>query len=631
VEVGLTGPVKLVVWDLDETLWSGTLSEGPVVLEQFRIDLVRTLNRRGIVNSICSKNEMAAVRQRLEDAGLWDEFVFPSVDWSPKGARVARIIEDAQLRAPDVLFIDDLALNREEARHFAPGIQTADVDIIEGLLAQPELAGKDDNGLSRMHQYRMLEHKLADRRSTPDSNETFLRSCDIRVAIGDDVMGEADRLFELVNRTNQLNFTKCRPSRAEFDSMLADPDCESRYVKVRDRYGDYGICGFYSRSPGPGPLTDFLFSCRVLNMGVEQWLYDYLGRPKLQVVGEVASTLDTPVDWISLEAEAGDVVAPAAPASGSDGMMSGRRILIVGGCDLLATAQFLGGDVATDFHRTSDTGAPVHAEHTEILRQSLAGLTPAQKAVVDSLPYIDERAFAPPSVVAPEYDVLVYSLLVDYSQGMYRHRTSGLIAPLCQYSRVVTDPDNWPGLEADLGNGGIDRAFLEWFADEFEYLGYLPVDQFQENIRLLARSIPAHAQLILLNGAEIAVDNPKEPDRHLRHIEMNAALDEIIDSLPNTTLCDVRLIVATEDDVFGNIRHYRRSCYLRMAEEIRAAGASGLKIRRDSAVRRGFVPVRRVVGPLRAQLRQKLGRSPRVAPGSAAEPPLASSSEGVSR
>ena len=25
-----TPPVKLVVWDLDETLWSGTLSEGPV-------------------------------------------------------------------------------------------------------------------------------------------------------------------------------------------------------------------------------------------------------------------------------------------------------------------------------------------------------------------------------------------------------------------------------------------------------------------------------------------------------------------------------------------------------------------------------------------------------------------------
>ncbi len=626
--MGLTAPVKLVVWDLDESLWSGTLSEGPVVLEQSRIDLVRTLNRRGIVNSICSKNEMAAVRQRLEGAGLWDEFVFPSVDWSPKGARVARIIEDAQLRAPDVLFIDDLALNREEARHFAPGIQTADVDIIDDLLAQPELVGKDDSGLSRLRQYRMLERKLADRRTTPDSNESFLRSCDIRVTIGDDVMGEADRLFELVNRTNQLNFTKQRPSRGEFDSMLADPDRESRYVEVRDRYGDYGICGFFSRSPDQGALTHFLFSCRVLNMGVEQWVYDHLGRPELHVVGEVASSLDATVDWITLEAGADDVVAPAR---GSDGMLSGHRVLIVGGCDLLATAQFLGGDIATDFHRTSATGANVHAEHTEILRQSLAGLTPAQDAVVDRLPFLDRRAFAPPSVVAPEYDVLVYSLLADYSQGMYRHLASGLVAPWCQYSRVVTDPHNWPGLESDFGHGGIDRAFLEWFATEFEYLGYLPVEQFQENLRLLARSIPAHSQLILLNGAEVPVDNPKEPDRHLRHIEMNTALDDVVSSLRNTTVCDMRRLVTSEDDLVGNIRHYRRSCYLRMAEEIRAAGAPGLKIRRDSGVRRGIVRVRRLVGPLRAQLRQRWGRSAPVPPRATDEHPPVRSPDGVSR
>ena len=86
-----------------------------------------------------------------------------------KGPRVAQIIEDAQLRPENVLFIDDLALNRAEVRHFSPGIQTAGPEIIGRLLALPELSGKDDPDHTRLEQYRLLERKLADRRMGEDS------------------------------------------------------------------------------------------------------------------------------------------------------------------------------------------------------------------------------------------------------------------------------------------------------------------------------------------------------------------------------------------------------------------------------------------------------------------------------
>src|SRR6202034_3660110 len=94
----LTAPVKLVVWDLDDTFWRGTLSEGPVEIDPVLVELVRTLNRRGIVNAICSKNDEAPVRAELEGAGMWDEFVFVRIDWTPKGPPVAQIIEAAPLR-----------------------------------------------------------------------------------------------------------------------------------------------------------------------------------------------------------------------------------------------------------------------------------------------------------------------------------------------------------------------------------------------------------------------------------------------------------------------------------------------------------------------------------------------------
>ena len=304
---GVTGAVKLIVWDLDDTLWSGTLSEGEVALDPSRAELIRSLNRRGIVNAICSNNDEEAARAVLDESGLLDEFVFARIGWTPKGPRVAGIIEDAQLRPENVLFIDDLALNRREVRHFSPGIQTAGPEISENMLSLPELAGKDDRGLTRLEQYRVLERKLADRARSDDGNESFLWSCDIRIGIFRDGRDEAERLYELVTRTHQLNFTKRRPSREDFVAMLADPRFDTGYVRVRDRYGDYGICGFFSVNRDDATVIDLLFSCRVLHMGVEQWVYDHLGRPPLTVVGEVASSLEGSAEWIELDPAGFDV------------------------------------------------------------------------------------------------------------------------------------------------------------------------------------------------------------------------------------------------------------------------------------------------------------------------------------
>ncbi len=614
---GLSAPVKMIVWDLDETLWTGTLSEGPVQLDQSRIDLVRTLNRRGIVNAICSKNEPAEARARLEQAGLWSEFVFARVDWSPKGPRVAQIVEDAQLRPENVLFIDDLPLNRAEARHFSPRLQTAGPDILDRLLGLPELSGKDDRGLTRLRQYQMLERKLTDRQAAPVTTEAFLRSCDIRIGVYYDTESELDRLFELVARTHQLNFTKRRPDREQFEAMIADPRHDTGYIRVRDRYGDYGICGFYSRSPDDGALEDFLFSCRVLDMGVEQWVYEHLGRPALSIVGEVASSLDGTVDWITLDTEGCDADRTeelGLPTSEGGAASQPNKVLMVGGCDLTTTAQFLGGRIATDFARTGPTGTFFHVGHTELLRQSGAGLTRAQRDVVDRIPFLDQQVYESPVVVSPDYDVLVYSVLTDYTQGLYRHRRLGLVVPWHQLHVDATDAALWPILEARFGREGIDREFLGWFAREFEFLGGIAEDAFRDNIRWLSGSIPPGTQLILLNGAEVPLDNPREPDRHLRHRSMNAALDQVTATLPNATICDVRTFVLTEDDLTDSIRHYRRHAYLRMAEEIRAASTSELLVQHQGLVSRAFTACYRFAGRRRVQVRRlarRFGWAPR--------------------
>ena len=107
-----------------------------------------------------------------------------------------------------------------------------------------------------------------------------------------------ERLCELTERTNQLNFTKNRMSSDELHDLMKEGGCETKLIKVTDNYGDYGLAGFYSIKNNK--LIHFVFSCRIMSMGVEQFIYCYLGKPQLEVVGECASKLNYEPDWIKV-------------------------------------------------------------------------------------------------------------------------------------------------------------------------------------------------------------------------------------------------------------------------------------------------------------------------------------------
>lgn len=77
--------IKLIIWDLDDTFWSGTLSEGPITPIIENMELIPMLTERGIVNMICSKNDEIPAEKELAKLGLDVFFVFNSINWLPKG------------------------------------------------------------------------------------------------------------------------------------------------------------------------------------------------------------------------------------------------------------------------------------------------------------------------------------------------------------------------------------------------------------------------------------------------------------------------------------------------------------------------------------------------------------------
>lgn len=276
--------VKAVIWDLDDTLWDGALAENETIIPRSRIlSLISRLDEKGIINSICSKNDFKTAMSRLQEYGVDEYFVFSRIKFAPKGENIRGIIDDLQLRAENVLFVDDNVGNREEAIYYNSSILVADpndekfVDLMNEII-------DNTSGVSRLGHYQILENKSSASQKFTDNRE-FLNDSQICVNIvsNPEDLNFKRRIVELANRTNQLNFTKSRfPEEGDFESEFKTSEVGAGYhgvVFVHDRYGHYGLVGFFSITTS-NELIHFFFSCRILNMGVEKAVYQYLRHEK---------------------------------------------------------------------------------------------------------------------------------------------------------------------------------------------------------------------------------------------------------------------------------------------------------------------------------------------------------------
>ncbi|RYU82393.1 hypothetical protein [Hymenobacter persicinus] len=567
-------PVKVVIWDLDDTFWRGTLSEGAVEVLADNLALVRDTAARGIVHTIVSKNDFAAAEAKLVELGVRELFVFPRISWQPKGPIIKELLEKMQLRAPNALFLDDNPINRAEALFYNPELQVADPADLPALAPLLRASGKPDPTLSRLEQYRLLERQQQARSAYQD-NVAFLRDSQVRIEFreGAAVAPDLDRIEELINRSNQLNFTKQRVTKQELAAGLADEHQRWGTVRVHDRFGDYGLVGVYCLDQRLNQLRQLVFSCRILHLGVEQFTYAWLGFPGLDVQGEVATELnatDRP-DWITVEAADAGNTAENAPEAAPAGRL---RVLLKGGCDLGQLTPFLQAyqlDVVEEFNFVNENQIPVHFEHTELLRQGRELPAAEQQRLAASLPFLGREAYDT-RLWTGDFDALVYSPLMDYTQELYREKATGLVVPFGGYQNLLAvDPAAQAAKYAQRRFRGLDEEFLRRFQQEFAFEGQISPARFSENLRWLRQQLPAHVPIFLLNGAEIEVPGSGETGAARRQALMNQALQEFVATAANCFVVDVRGFVRTPADVTNNLRHYQRPHYRTLAQGVAEA------------------------------------------------------------
>ena len=113
----MTDVLKCVIWDLDDTLWRGTLIENDALRPvPQRFALLRELDGRGVLQSVASRGDQERAEQRLRAYGLFDLLVWPQIGWRDKSEAVGDIVSALGFDPRTVAFVDNDPFERAEFR-----------------------------------------------------------------------------------------------------------------------------------------------------------------------------------------------------------------------------------------------------------------------------------------------------------------------------------------------------------------------------------------------------------------------------------------------------------------------------------------------------------------------------------
>lgn len=272
--------IKCVVWDLDNTLWKGTLVEGDdVALNPGIIELLKYFDERGILLSVVSKNDFDPAWKKLLELGVAEYFLYPQIDWLPKSQKIRNIAKTLNLGIDTFAFIDDNQFELDEVSSVIPELLPVNANQIASLKSDPRFQGSvTEESRQRRKMYQEQVSREKEEQGFGDDYLGFLASCGIMLEIGGYAEDDGERVAELVQRTNQLNFSGRKYSRNELLELIANPTLGKYVLRVSDKYGSYGTVGFclVKNKPDTVEVLDFMLSCRVQSKFIEQALFSHL-------------------------------------------------------------------------------------------------------------------------------------------------------------------------------------------------------------------------------------------------------------------------------------------------------------------------------------------------------------------
>ncbi|MBJ6364089.1 HAD-IIIC family phosphatase [Paenibacillus sp. GCM10012307] len=275
--------IKCVVWDLDHTIWNGILMEdASVELRGDIVHVIKTLDERGILQSIASRNEHEVAMAKLQELGIDEYFIYPQINWNRKSASIKTIVESINIGMDTIAFIDDQPFEREEVSFNHPDVLCIDAIETDKLLDLPEFnptfVTEDSRNRRRLYMSDIVRNE--EESSFEGSQEEFLASLGMVFTVSPVEGDDLKRAEELTVRTHQLNATGYTYSYEELDAFRHSSDHLLLISDLEDKYGDYGKIGLtlLERNGSIWTLKLLLMSCRVMSRGVGSIMLNYVAK-----------------------------------------------------------------------------------------------------------------------------------------------------------------------------------------------------------------------------------------------------------------------------------------------------------------------------------------------------------------
>ncbi|MFS2223865.1 HAD-IIIC family phosphatase [Pantoea sp. B65] len=265
--------IKCVVWDLDNTVWCGTLLENDLLsVSDDVINIIRQLDNRGILQSIASKNDYACVKKQLQEFGLWEYFLYPQVSWEPKSAAIREIARALNISLDTFAFIDDQEFELREVGFALPQVLLINSQSLPALL---QLASFNPESVTRESAERRDYYRAEQCRSLAEEafdgpNEAFLASLNMSIDVCRAGAQDLQRAGELTRRTHQLNTTGYTYSQSQLQAFCESDNYLLLLASLSDDFGRYGTIGLVliEKKADFWQLNLFLMSCRVVSRGI---------------------------------------------------------------------------------------------------------------------------------------------------------------------------------------------------------------------------------------------------------------------------------------------------------------------------------------------------------------------------
>jgi FkbH-like protein len=278
--------VKVVIFDLDNTMWRGQLIEHYQDGAKFPHsdgwplgiwEAIHHLRRRGIIVTISSKNDSDSVAAKWHNAVQpafvrFDDFFRPQINWSPKADSIKVTLDELSLTPGSAVLVDDNPVERESVKVSLPGIRVIGADpfvVRRILLWAPEMQLSTRTNETVRREEMLRKQVVRDREKATVSRPEFLKSLQSKLRIfrvTSAAEGSFSRIFELVNKTNQFNTNGRRWTLEDYRAHF-DKGGKVFGFSVVDRFTDYGIVGVVFVLQAQ--IIQYVMSCRVLGMEIE--------------------------------------------------------------------------------------------------------------------------------------------------------------------------------------------------------------------------------------------------------------------------------------------------------------------------------------------------------------------------